>query len=160
MFDGLFDFIKTIFVIAVIVVVVAIVLFIVWLVRDAKKVEEHNRKVDEQKRQDEAFLERRRKYYLEGLHQIYDHRSTAQLLKIYEYLRIMHYNDYTSGIDDECTPATVDAYQDASEKLISLLGNPVPQWRWMNKSRNFSVNHPALVTEDMNYVYNLIQSRN
>lgn len=37
MFDGLFSFLKNVFVFAIIIIAIAFVLFVVWLVYDSKK---------------------------------------------------------------------------------------------------------------------------
>ena len=69
----------------------------------------------------------------------------------------MHYNNYITGFDDECTPTTVHAYCDAQDKLLAYLKNS--RWKWLDCEGYGYTDRPLLVTEDMNYVYRLIQSR-
>ena len=164
MFDELFGTLKTIIIAVVIIVLVLVGVVVIWLVWDAKKTEERNRirAVEEAKKQRirQDIESKKKRIYLEGLRKIYDHRSTTDLEKIHSYLTIMHYNDYVPGFDKECTKGTVHAYHEALGKLMKLLGNPAPYWQYLLNDGTIGYTDRCLyVTDDMNYVYQLLQTR-
>lgn len=155
MFDELFSAIKSIFVIALVIIVIAFVLFFIWLLYASNEKEKEDRAKAEKKRKEEEFFEKRRKCYQEGLPAIYAQRSKKDLEMIYEYLEIMHYNDQTDD-DKHYNIEMIRRWSDAREKLLAHLG--YPRWKWLDRDGYSYTDSPILVTEDMNYVYGLIQS--
>lgn len=156
---GLFDIIKTIFytvlIIIAIAILVAIVLSVITNAKEQEKREMEQKEKAEKKRKEDEFFARRKKYYLEGLTAIYDHRSTADLKLIHGYLTTMHYNDRYD--DEEYNSGNIHRWADAREKLLEHLG--YPKWKWLDSKGFGYTDSPILATEDMNYVYRLIQSR-
>lgn len=170
---GLFDIIKTIFYAVLIIIAIAIVVFIVLFVitciaevkEEEKKEKEEEKEKAEQKRKDAES----KKYYLEGLPAIYDKWSTEDLKVIHGYLETIDHcqkvHDYYCrkyGCDfdidiREMLDKKLAIEMATEKKLLAHLG--YPKWKWLyNTGRGF-LDRPGFITEDINYVYSLIQSR-
>lgn len=140
---------------------IIIIVVIVWIAKSKKEAqkeaEKKQRKAEEDRKRRE-FENKSKKIYAENLPRLYDHRSTFELKKIYDLLETMHYNAWDFNDWSTVGPATANAFSNAQDELLRVMGNP--SWkRLLNTGKIEYSRTPIYVTTDMNYVYRVLSSQ-
>lgn len=142
-----------------IILIIVVIAIFVYIKKDIEKDEQRKKNEAEKARKEKEkvlFLEKRKKIYQSSLSSIYDDLPDEQLKTIYSLLNIMCNNDYDVA-EDGFTKQTCEAYYDAKEALLLIVGHN--RWKWLLSNGKIEWIGCMMPVEDLNYVYRLLNYR-